>query len=210
MAESSYWDSRYRAGGTSGPGSIGSLREWKWSVLEKQGGPLQNVIDVGCGDLSFWDGRDCDHYTGIDISPTIQRRNKIARPYWKFATRSADQLIPGLEADTVLCLDMLFHIMDDSTYRKILENLCHYSTNQIFIYTWINNPFTTLRAKLRAVRLNHTLKPLIDSTTDGKYQKYRDFLTYLPVFQNNGFLLIANEQTEINPYGAMFIFQKAP
>ena len=59
-----YWENRYESGGTSGKGSIGQLRAWKWQVIEDYAGPVDDVIDVGCGDLSFLEGKTSEKYTG--------------------------------------------------------------------------------------------------------------------------------------------------
>ena len=69
--EEQYWDQRYIAGGTSGAGSIGDDRDFKWNVVDRHVLFLQSVVDVGCGELSFWEGRDCEDYTGIDISKNL-------------------------------------------------------------------------------------------------------------------------------------------
>lgn len=64
--EKTYWETRYGRGGTSGSGSIGVGRTWKWKVigemirshspeLLESDDSLSKIIDVGCGDLSFWD-----------------------------------------------------------------------------------------------------------------------------------------------------------
>ena len=72
-----YWEQRYSKGDTSGPGSIGKAREWKWSIIDEEIPLIDSVIDLGCGNLAFWEGR-CPpkDYVGIDISPTIIRKNR--------------------------------------------------------------------------------------------------------------------------------------
>src|SRR5437870_7971620 len=52
-----FWDSRYRRGGTSGPGSAGLERRWKWRLVHRYVGDPDQVLDVGCGDLGFWQDR---------------------------------------------------------------------------------------------------------------------------------------------------------
>ena len=79
--EEKYWNNRYELGGTSGPGSISINRDWKWKIIQKYCNDPNDIIDVGCGDLSFWDGKNCANYIGIDISEsyiemTKQRLNK--------------------------------------------------------------------------------------------------------------------------------------
>lgn len=86
---------------------------------------------------------------------------------------------------------MLFHIMDDTDYKKILDNLVKYSNKYIFVYTWHKNPFGS-------------------KTDDGEYQKYRNFDEYITGIQEKGFILIERRITPkfINPFGAMWVFKK--
>jgi hypothetical protein len=148
-----YWEKRYRDGGKSGQGSVGMARDWKWSVIQKHVPQVEDVVDVGCGDLSFWEGRTCERYIGIDISPHIIRRNSEKRPDWAFVARPAEKRLP-LRGRVVLCLDVLFHILDDETAMGIMENLCEYSSEWVIIHAWWRNPFE-------------------GKVNDGLYQAYR-------------------------------------
>ena len=146
MVQTEYWEHRYKRGGVSGEGSLGKNREWKWSVINSYVKDFDDVIDVGCGDLSFWAPREISllsrfRYFGLDISPTVIQRNRTSHPRWSFHVGDAAIPILGLNARIVLCLDLLFHIMDDAVYLRILENLCRYSHEWIFVFTWCRNPF---------------------------------------------------------------------
>src|SRR5207247_7199848 len=89
-----YWEDRYRRGGIRGSGSVGDKRKWKWEIIEKYAKSTEDVIDVGCGDLSFWEGRDFpNRYVGIDISETILERNRKLRPGLTFLCASADEYL---------------------------------------------------------------------------------------------------------------------
>jgi len=186
MNRRGYWEDRYSSGGNSGAGSAGANRKWKWGVINIYIERIFDVIDVGCGDLTFWNGRTCEKYTGIDISKTIINKNKIARPDWNFIVSDADTDF-RLRANVVLCFDVLFHIMNERTYTKILENMCRYSTEWIFIFTWNRNPLA--------------------DESDGTYQYYRDFTKYKHIFDNSNFDLIG-AYTERNSVGTMYIFKK--
>jgi hypothetical protein len=187
-----YWEDRYRKGGDSGKGSRGWSRNWKWFYINRYVNISNStVIDVGCGDLDFWKGRSCKHYIGIDISLTRIELNKGKRPDWNFICGDASKYLKMDPSDVVFCNDILFHIIDDETYRKILEHLTIYSKQYIFIYTWWKNPF-------------------LPKTGDGEYQKYRDFDSFRYIFDQANFELIRKIKTPrfINPYGAMWIFKK--
>lgn len=187
-----YWENRYKNGGNSGEGSRGNHKKWKWSILDKYIHEIDNIVDVGCGDLAFMKGIDVINYTGIDISQTMINQNKTLKPKWDFICSSADVNINELKGDVVFCHDMLFHILDDGVYKAILENLIEYSNNYISIYTWHSNPLNKWYKKQKK-----------DS-----YQAYRDFNQYIPMFETAGFKLIANCKSDVNKYGTMYIFKK--
>jgi hypothetical protein len=68
---SSYWEDRYRQGGTSGSGSFfGRLAEFKADVVngfvEKMG--IQTVIELGCGDGAQLALARYPRYVGIDVA----------------------------------------------------------------------------------------------------------------------------------------------
>lgn len=189
---SDYWETRYQKGGSSGSGSVGLSRLIKWRTINKHVDiKKSSVIDVGCGDLSFWKGKTCRDYTGIEMSPTRYKENVDLRPDFKFINSNAADYQNIKKADVVFCFDMLFHIMDDGDYLKILENVVKYSNGHIFVYTWYKNPFG-------------------DVVDDGEYQKYRNFDNYINVFQENGFKLLEVKKSPkfINPFGAMWVFKK--
>ena len=52
--EAAYWEIHYHLGGTSGAGSVDKYRAWKWEAITTYLPKVEHVVDVGCGDLSFW------------------------------------------------------------------------------------------------------------------------------------------------------------
>jgi 2-polyprenyl-3-methyl-5-hydroxy-6-metoxy-1,4-benzoquinol methylase len=218
-----YWDERYASGGESGSGSIGPSRTWKLDVIDCFLPQIDHVIDVGCGDLSFWEGRSCKHYTGIDISKAIIEKNREKRPDWNFIVSPAETHVEGLKSECVFCLDVLFHIMNDKTFIAVLNNLCRYATKYIIIYTWIRNPLTkslfkrnmlnilagVVKRNTRLIRDSlHTLYILsITPYTDGKYQYFRPLEEYTQIFERNGFKL-AKKRENPDKFGALFIFKQ--
>jgi len=158
-----YWNERYRSGIDSGKGSVGKYRAWKWQGIDHYVDVRKSsVLDVGCGDLQFWLGRDCNNYIGIDISQVIIERARAKRPKWTFFLTDATERFP-FEADVVLCMDLVFHIMTEEKLVRLLSNLKSWAQIWLFIFNWHKNP-------LKAV-------------SDGKYQHFwqlEDYLRYLP------------------------------
>jgi len=102
------------------------------------------------------------------------------------------------------------HIVDDDSYVRILHNLCKYSTEWILIHTWSRNPWT-LRTVMRWAfwRIRDHEIPnvfLCLSDSDGKYQKYRRFASFLPIFGEASFELVGQQAKSV---GGMYAFKKS-
>lgn len=204
-----YWEERYSGGRTSGAGSVGKLREWKWKIIDGVVGPLGGVVDVSCGDLSFWENRDCEKYIGIDVSETVISQDRVRRPSWRFVCAPAE-IKQNIKGETVLCMDVLFHIMDDDKYDCILSNLVSYSTHWIVVSTWYENPLSMNKLRVIGALFGQgKLGPAVrfafsDSTTDFTYQKYRVFGSHLQTFEKSGFRLVRTAKHP--PSDGLFIF----
>lgn len=191
-----YWENIYASGGNSGAGSRGKLKDWKWSQITESIGDTSNIVDIGCGDMKFIGGHEPINYVGIDISKTIIDVNKLVYPNYIFYNINADQYIPQLRAPVVLCMDLLFHIIDDDIYYKILDNIIKYSSKYIVIYSWDKNPIPLWNLKARYYGSN-------------KYQKFRNFDNDVKRFESRGFELIVKSKVSYNKYGALYIFRKS-
>ena len=206
----SYWENRYEHGGTSGEGSVGEGREWKWRIIDRYTPNLQSVVDVGCGDLSFWLDRKCKDYTGIDVSETILKKNKTARPEWEFVKSFSDEFIPNLKKECVFCFDILFHIVNEDSFVKTLHNLCHYSSRYLI------NPHMEKQSVFSKRCIKKILKDpqfrslkyfFFPAKTDMKYQYFRLLTDYYDIFPKHGFQLIGEHENP-NKEGCMYVFEK--
>ncbi len=174
-------------GGRSGPGSVGRHRDWKWSVIGKYVPDIYgaSVIDVGCGDLSFWKGRNCAKYLGIDWSEFIMAKNRASRVGWDFLILPAEQYVPNIKATVILCFDLLIHIERAVVFRKILENICRYSKDFIFVYGWDDS-----------------------QKANGQTCFYHSIEKHMDVFQLAGFLLLATHKLNPRLSGVIYVFRK--
>ena len=195
--EKKFWNKKYSEGGISGRGSIGKYRAWKWVKIKRVIGSFQEVIDVGCGDLKFWEhpiankmvrGQEDFKYLGIDVSDFIINKNKVFAPNFDFICAPSHEEIPR-RSTVVLCLDLLFHIMDDGNFESTLERLCEASNQWIVIYTWRKNPFP-------------------DSVTDGKSQYFRKLGNYKHIFESNDFHLHKFFPVPYDPYGCLYFMKR--
>lgn len=139
--EKEYWENRYSTGGNSGWCSVGELKSWRWWIIDRHVSIKdKTVLDVGCGDLRFWKDKKHKDYTGLDISSVIIEKNRLLRPDWIFfrGDASSYKMIRGF--DVVFCFEMLFHIMTESSYIKILKNLNRWTRRILFISCWSQRP----------------------------------------------------------------------
>lgn len=192
--EEKYWNDRYSKQripftlrGTSGAGSVGEMREWKWRIIRRYLPIVNHVIDFGCGDLSFWYNKPCHDYVGLDISKKILERNK-KKFKKKFIYWDQDLIIEDLERPIVMCMDVLFHILDTKVFKKTLINICRCSSEFVFISTWKDNP----------------MHPKV---TDGKYQCYRPLEEFMYIFEMYGFELL-DVHIHQNKINAVYVFEK--
>ena len=196
--EKKFWNRKYAEGGISGRGSIGKYRTWKWAKIRDVIGNFREVIDVGCGDLKFWEHPIANKilnqrrfkYLGIDISDEIITRNRKFAPGLKFICAPSHKPIPG-EAEVVLALDLLFHIMDHGNFEETLQQLCKASKLWIVIYSWQKNPFEK----------DYTV-------TDGKSQYFRKLSEYTHVFDENDFRLKDFYRVPYDPFGVLYFMKR--
>jgi hypothetical protein len=125
MMDATYWNGRYRAGHGSGAGSLDEPVARKVEWLKQLKG-VRSITEIGCGDFNF--GRQvavqfpAADYCGYDIADTIVGRNQVlfgSPSGINFYTMSK----PVSPGDLVLCVDVLFHISDDTEYLKMLDRL---------------------------------------------------------------------------------------
>lgn len=122
-----YWEKRYKEGRTSGVGSYGKEAERKVLLIRDFVNgcypPIKTVLDFGCGDFNL--GNEFMKYinvvyTGYDFSDTIVMKNKelYGTKLIKFTNK-----LPRVKHDVVICMDVLFHIIDEEEYQKTLKIL---------------------------------------------------------------------------------------
>ena len=209
--QKNYWDQRYASGGSSGGGSIGPLRDWKWGILEFYLDEINHVIDYGCGDLSFWEGRTCSDYLGIDVSDEILRRNRSMRPEWEFLSTDALFACPNLRKPVVLCFDVLFHIIPEDDFLRVLTNISNLSSEWIFVCTWLKNPFNFRyffdlgRKEKNLITVFKGFKYVYRKNTDGVYQKYRPLSEYYDYLKEFELLNIIPYPNDID---GMYVFKR--
>ncbi len=135
---STYWDRRYRAGGTSGAGSYNRLAEFKATVLNEFVAQhrIGSVVEHGCGDGAQLKLARYPRYTGVDVSPTAIERCKAMfadDPSKQFFR--ANRLPSELTADLALSLDVVYHLVEDSIFERYMHGLFASARQNVIIYS---------------------------------------------------------------------------
>ena len=147
-----YWIERYKKGGDSGYGSYGKFCIFKNKILnnfvnEKN---IQSVIELGCGDGNQLINSNYPKYIGYDIS--IDAINLCKSLFKNDNTKSFHLLekktiIP--KAELTLSIDVLYHILEEDTYKNYLYNLFNSSEKYVILYSTNNNYTNNYHIKSR-------------------------------------------------------------
>lgn len=132
-----YWEGRYRGGGDSGAGSYGRAALHKARVLNEfvAARGVRSVIEFGCGDGSQLRFARYPRYLGFDISAAAVQRCRAR--YEQDTSRSFSTLdsYRGERADLALSLDVLYHLVEEETFRSYLERLFGAAGRYVIIYS---------------------------------------------------------------------------
>lgn len=131
-----YWDDRYRLQGNSGAGSYGCLADFKAEVINDfvSSENILSVMEFGCGDGNQLSLACYPRYTGFDISEhALQRCKKM------YASDPTKDFCPvehwnGQQAELVLSLDVLYHLIEDDVFEKYMDTLFNASSRFVIIY----------------------------------------------------------------------------
>ncbi len=140
-----YWDNRYKGGGTSGRGNEGDLLGFKIGTLSNYVSMLEpkNIIDLGCGDGEVVKRAmfSCP-YTGVDVSPAAVAKcrkeiGKKIRTYSFFMNDAIGRKFWYTPAgyDVALSLDVIYHLIDQARYDAYMRDLTSLSRSAIIIFS---------------------------------------------------------------------------
>jgi SAM-dependent methyltransferase len=132
-----YWEDTYSSNGTSGAGSYGLLAQFKADVVNDFGASCDRVTEFGCGDGNQLRLMKYRNYLGLDVSPTAVAR--CAKLFKGDESKRFEVYNPstfgGTLADFVVCLDVLYHITDDTDFEKTLSDMFACNPSRIALYT---------------------------------------------------------------------------
>jgi 2-polyprenyl-3-methyl-5-hydroxy-6-metoxy-1,4-benzoquinol methylase len=138
----SYWENRYRDGGTSGSGSYGETAIYKSGIVNKivENNNILSVIDFGCGDGNQLTYCHYKKYLGLDVSQTAieicckKFSNDFSKSFMVYNPRCFKNN-GYLSADLVICMDVLYHITDENDYNKTIDDIFSCCPKIVILFT---------------------------------------------------------------------------
>ena len=141
FSSSVYWEERYKNGGNSGSGSYNRLAEFKAQVINNfvKENDIYSVIEWGCGDGNQLQYFNFPHYVGYDISKTVieQIKTKYAEDKYKEFYWTGDvNFSNDRTAEMSMSLDVIYHLVEDTVFKKYMSDLFKSAKKYICIYSW--------------------------------------------------------------------------
>jgi len=143
LDEQKYWDELYKSGWGSGAGSRGNLLDFKAKFLNDcfQRNEVNNVFDFGCGDGQLAKLLKVKRYCGVDVSGEAVKICSALLPQHSFQRREFESCTPQFissclpEVECCMCIDVLYHIMQDSVLEATISNLFRTRAKLVVLYT---------------------------------------------------------------------------
>jgi hypothetical protein len=139
----SYWENRYAAGGTSGPGSYGLQARYKADFINQfvRDNAVSSVVEFGCGDGNQLGLAEYPTYLGIDVAPQAVKRciesfrHDSSKSFVTCDVRAFADSARFLHADLALSLDVVFHLVEDEVFEPYMHALFNAADRFVIIYS---------------------------------------------------------------------------
>lgn len=144
-----YWEQRYADRRDSGPGSRGGHRRFKADFLNTfvNQNNVETILEFGCGDGAQIELAEYPSYTGLEVSESAIE--ECSRRFATDETKSFFLYDPphffnrgALDAELVLSLEVVFHLVDDAIFEKTMHDIFDSSTKYVIIFSSNHNELT--------------------------------------------------------------------
>jgi len=202
----SYWETRYALGANSGPGSYGKLAEFKAEVLNGLITELNinSLIELGCGDENQTSLLNKEiNYLGLDISPTIIEYTRELfssdekKDFMVFDSTKYKNAGVFINADMVISLDVLYHLVEVEIYESYLTTLFGMARKYVVIYASDNEEIATKDAHV-----------CIRSFTPHIADNYREFQLIRKIENKHSFDERENNNPNDCSWSEFFIYER--
>lgn len=135
----SYWEQRYVSNKNSGSGSYGRLSEFKADVINDfvANHHIDKVLEFGCGDGNQLSLAKYNSYVGLDVSQKAIDicKSKFKHDDSKSFYHTDDIDVDSINADLVMSLDVIYHLIEDEVYESYMNQLFNASKKYVIIYS---------------------------------------------------------------------------
>jgi cyclopropane fatty-acyl-phospholipid synthase-like methyltransferase len=139
---STYWESRYVRGGTSGAGSYGVQAEFKASFLNEfvARNAVKSVIEFGCGDGNQLQFARYPAYLGLDVSRSAVKmcadafKDDLSKSFLCYDPDAFSDPARFIRADLALSLDVIYHLVEDNVFETYMRNLFDAADRFVIVY----------------------------------------------------------------------------
>ncbi len=189
-----WWESWYAQKGISGPGSRGVLAQFKADVINSfiEEHSIKSAVEFGCGDGFNLQLINYKTYLGLDVSKTILKQ--CITMFKDDSTKSFMLYDPLVfknntlhDVDLVVCLDVLYHVIDEDEYKKVLDDIFSFSAPYVILYTSLEN------------KGNSPLSPEI---------KHRDVMPYLQKYSDYEIKIVKQRYPHLTSADFIFLTKK--
>lgn len=142
-----FWEQVYINGGNSGSGSYNKLAEFKAEIvnfiLDKHS--INNVIEIGCGDGNQLSLINYQNYTGVDVSKTIIKKNKLRykdKTNIRFFNTNEREKFINNSYDMSISMDVIFHLLEQDIFENYMKDLFALSKAYVVIYSSNHEEYT--------------------------------------------------------------------
>jgi cyclopropane fatty-acyl-phospholipid synthase-like methyltransferase len=187
-----YWEQRYADGRDSGPGSRGGHRQFKADFLNAfvDEHDIESVLEFGCGDGDQVALADYPEYRGLEISESAVEA--CAERFADDETKTFAHYDPNayhdeqrtrFEAELVLSLEVVFHLVDDETFEKTMHDMFESATRYVIVFS-SNHDESTPELHVRHRRFTDYVEtefPAFElvETVENEYEsRHSDFYIY--------------------------------
>src|ERR1039457_2100952 len=138
-----FWERRYARGGTSGPGSYGTLPRDKAEFLNAcvLANDVQSVIEFGCGDGNQLSLARYPSYVGLDVSRSAielcKRRfaDDLDKSFFLYDCCCFVDHVGLFKADLAISLDVVYHLVEDAIFEAHMAHLFDAGSRYVVVYT---------------------------------------------------------------------------
>jgi 2-polyprenyl-3-methyl-5-hydroxy-6-metoxy-1,4-benzoquinol methylase len=177
-----WWENWYNRGGTSGPGSRGIVAQYKADVINQflSIHSINSVLEFGCGDGYNLGLIHYKEYVGLDVTKASIKmctqifKNDSSKSFMLYDPKYFTNKGGFKNFDLIVCLDVLFHVVNEDEFIKTLDDIFSFKTPYIIIYSTLTEKWNDTNPEIYNRNVLEYLKKYTDYTYEVVENKYNN------------------------------------